>query len=352
MRISRRQFAATGLAALTQRSPAAGGAARKVRAAMVGAGHGHAASKVQALTQMPEYEFAGVCRPDADEPLSSAERFTGVRWLELSDVLNDPRIEMVAVEGADPVRNLEYAWRCARAGKFVHLDKPPGADYAGLRDLLAEASRHGTYVQLGYQWRYHPAMFAAREAARNGWLGSVYRFRASIDKPVSLEERRLLARYKGGMMFSEGCHLIDQATAVLGAPANVTGYLRHHAPIEDGLVDNALVVLEYPSALAEISMAGFDPHGNEHRAVEIRGTNGRALVQPFSPVRLEISLAEAAGPYTSGSQVVEPSEPSGYPYRADFLELFAVMRDGAKPRFDAAHDLMTHRVLLEACGML
>ena len=37
---------------------------------------------------------------------------------------------------------------------------------------------------MGYQWRYHPAMAAAMEAARKGWLGRVYRFRASIDKPI------------------------------------------------------------------------------------------------------------------------------------------------------------------------
>lgn len=350
--ISRRQFSAMGIASLAGASSGFASTPRKVRAAMIGAGHGHAASKARVLGRMPECEFAGVCRPDEREPINSPERFDGVRWLKLSEVLGDSRIEMVAIEGADPAWNLEYAWRCVRAGKFVHLDKPPGADYSGLRDLLAEARSRGTVVQMGYQWRYHPAMFAALDAARNGWLGGVYRFRASIDKPILAEERRQLAKYKGGMMFSEGCHLIDQATAFLGAPENVSGFLRHYSPLDDGLADNALAILEYPGALAEVSMAGFDPYGNEHRVIEILGTNGRALIQPFSPVRLEVSLKAAAGPYAAGRQTVEPSEPSGYPYGADFLEFFAVMRGSAKPRFSAAHDLLTHRVLLEACGML
>ena len=83
---------------------------------------------------------------------------------------------------------------------------------------------------MGYQWRYHAGMQAAMEAARKGWLGRVYRFRASIDKPILADERRHLAKYKGGMMFSEGCHLIDRATALLGKPARVNGFIRHHAP--------------------------------------------------------------------------------------------------------------------------
>ena len=100
-------------------------------------------------------------------------------------------------------------------------------------------------VQMGYQWRYQSAMQAAVEAARNGWLGTIYRFQASIDKLVLAEERRHLAKYRGGMMFSEGCHLIDRAVAVLGKPRKVTGFLRHDSPIADGFADNNLAILEY-----------------------------------------------------------------------------------------------------------
>jgi predicted dehydrogenase len=99
-------------------------------------------------------------------------------------------------------------------------------------------------------------------------------------------------------------------------------------------------------------MAGFDPNGNQHRYLEVLGTNGFARVQPYSPLRLIVDLKEAAGPYSKGEQILEPPNPAGYPYAADFMEFAAVIREGAKPGFSASHDLMTHRVLLEACGML
>jgi predicted dehydrogenase len=323
--------------------------AHKIRVSMIGTGHGHAGSKLLALASMTEYEVVGVHRVK-DDPING-DAFKQARWITLADAL-DASVEIVAVECADATVNLNFAQHAIDAGKFVHLDKPPGADLAGLRKLLDDAKRKSRVVQMGYQWRYHPAMQAAIEAARKGWLGRVYRFRASIDKPIGPEERRHLAKYKGGMMFSEGCHLIDRATALLGKPLRVTGFMRHHSPLDDSLADNNLVILEYPNALAEISLAGFDPNGNAHRYVEILGTNGSAKAQPFAPIRLHVEIKEAAGPYRAGAQTVDPSSPPGLAYTPDFAEMAAVIRNGASASYSAGHDLMTHQILLEACGML
>jgi predicted dehydrogenase len=344
--MTRRSFTAMATSA-----PLMAAAPEKIRVAMIGSGHGHAASKVRALQSMAEYQFVGLCRPDEDDP-AIGDVFRGVSSLSLQEVLTDRSIELVAAESADAERNLNYAQRSIDAGKFVHLDKPPGASLSGLRKLLEDARQRKRIVQMGYQWRYHPAMQAAMEAARKGWLGRVYRFRASIDKPIEPEERRHLAKYRGGMMFSEGCHLVDRATALLGKPDKVTGFIRHHSPLPDALADNSLIVLEYPQAIAEISLAGFDPQGNQHRYVEILGTNGSAKVQPFAPVRLMVTLKEPAGPYRAGEQTLEPKGPPGLTYTPDFAEMAAVIRKGAEPSYTAKHDLMTQEVLLDACGML
>lgn len=336
--MTRRSFAAAALLAAPQ---------GKIKAAMFGSGHGHARSKVRALQSMAEYEFVGLCRPLKDEPF-----IDGAPELTESQILNDPGIEMVAIEFADAEQNLQYAQKCMYAEKWIHLDKPPGANLNGLRTLLNDARQRNRHVQMGYQWRYHAGIEAAMEAARKGWLGRVHRFRASIEKPILAEERRHLAKYKGGMMFSEGCHLIDRATALLGKPTRIHSIIRHHGTIDDGLADNNLAILEYPNAIAEISMGGFDPHGNQHRYIEIIGTNGSAKASPFNPVHLTVTLKEAAGPYKKGEQSLVPPDPPGLPYTPDFAILANVIRKGATPNYTAEHDLMTHQVLLEACGML
>ena len=85
--------------------------------------------------------------------------------------------------------------------------------------------------------------------------------RATIDKPISPQDRRQLARYRGGMMFELGCHLIDRAVDLFGKPAKVTGFLRHDSPIDDDLASsNTLAILEYDKAVAQIYVAAFQPH--------------------------------------------------------------------------------------------
>ncbi len=326
---------------------------RTIAAAMIGTGHGHAASKIRAIVSMAgTYEIAAIAEPDEPAHRELAP-FRDVPWKTMDAVLRDASIEVVALEAADPDTNLARAEAAIRAGKHIHLDKPPGSDLRRLRALLASAQERRLAVQMGYQWRYHAAMQAAIEAAKQGWLGSIYKFRASIDKLIPAGERRHLAKYRGGMMFSEGCHLIDRAVALLGKPEKISSFLRHESPLADGLADNTLVVLEYKHAIAEISLAGFDPAGASHRHIEIFGTNGTARVQPYSaPSNLTVTLAQPAGPYRKGAQTLLPPEPPGLGYTPDFAELAAVIRKGAKPSYSHEHDLIVQETLLRACGML
>lgn len=319
---------------------------RPIRVAMIGTGHGHAQSKAKALRSMPEYELAGVHGHD------NQTEFQDVPELTLDQILSDSSIELVAVETADFSQNLVLAQKCITVNKFVHLDKPPGADLSALKKLLADATARRRVVQMGYQWRYQPAMQAAIDAARKGWLGNIYRFRASIDKLVPPHERGEIAKFRGGMMFSEGCHLIDRAVDLLGKPSKITGIIRCDSGNADKLADNNLVVLQYEHAIAEISLAGFSAHGNRYRYLEICGSNGQARVQPYSPFRLSVDVDKPAGPYRAGEQTMELPSPPGLTYTPDFREMAAIIRNGAIPSFTPGHDLIAHETLLRACGMM
>jgi predicted dehydrogenase len=303
--------------------------------------------KVAALRALPQYELAGICEPDTTRARGH-KALQGVRWLSQRQMLDDPSIELIAVESRVQ-ENLAYAREAVDAGKFVHLDKAPGANLSAFRALLEKAARHKRVVQLGYQWRYHPAMRAALAAARSGWLGGVYSFRARIDKPLAPADRRDLAAFRGGMMFELGCHLIDRAADLLGRPTRVTGYLWHHGREDDGLADNTLALLEYPRAVAEISVAAMHPHGNAYRIVEITGTNGSATVRPFSPYRLITHLRTAAGPYPAGLKEIGFPPDALPPYSPDFLEMARIIREGAEPSYSRQHDLLAQEVLLKAC---
>ncbi|MEZ5362846.1 MAG: hypothetical protein R2748_11025 [Bryobacterales bacterium] len=107
-------------------------------------------------------------------------------------------------------------------------------------------------MQMGYMWRDHPAMDGALQMARAGDLGRIYAVRATINKPLSAAERIPLARFRGGMMFEMGCHMIDRVVDVLGKPRKTTGVLRHDGPFDDGLADNTLAILEHDGGLGDL----------------------------------------------------------------------------------------------------
>jgi len=321
----------------------AAAAGKPVRAAVYGVGHAHARSKIRVLGRLPQFELAGVCPRDVPQRFDAVTA-PGVRRLERDEVLEDPSIELVAVE-AHVAENLQFAHEAVDAGKFVHLDKSPGADFNSFRNLLDKASAKGRVVQMGYMWRYHTAMSRAIETARAGDLGEIYMVRATINKPMSEEDRRPLAAFKGGMMFEMGGHMIDRIVDLLGAPKRVDGQLRHDGPFDDGLADNNLALLEFDRAMAEVYVAAMQPNGNSYRRLEILGTKGTATVQPFSPD------GRIALDFGAGREEMELAV-AAQPYETDFVEMAAVIREGRKPQYSVDHDLAVQKALLDACEML
>ena len=351
---NRRDFLALGAAsmasAIAQGSRTIASDVR-VRAAVLGIGHAHAASKAELLRNSPDYEFVGVCEPNAEVRLrhGSGSAYRGARWLAMDDILNDPSIQLVAVE-ARVQDNMSYAEKAIAAGKHIHLDKPPGNDLARLRSLLAEADRRQLAVQMGYMWRYHPGIQAAIEAARQGWLGEVYLFRGVISSDIDPAARLALAEFAGGMMFELGCHLIDRMVHLLGRPSKVSSFLRHDSSRQDKLADQTLAVFEYQRAMAEVYSCAQQPSGGSHRLFQIQGTNGTVTLQPIEPPSLTIDLKEAAGPYKQGKQKVEIGDKPRYV--VDFTEMAEIVRKQRRPSFSSAHDLLAHETLLRACGVL
>lgn len=352
---SRREFVALGAgtitAAIIQDSQVATASNSKVRAAVLGIGHAHAAGKTSVLRDSPDFDLVGVCEPSEAlrQQHGGDPAYRDVRWLSIDEVLGNASIQLIAVESRVQ-ENLSYARQAIEAGKHIHLDKPPGIDLERLRSLLSEADRRQLAVQMGYMWRYHPGIQAAMEAARKGWLGEVYLFRGIMSSDIARAVRPALALFPGGMMFELGCHLIDRMVDLLGRPSKVSSFLRHDSSHNDRLADHTLAVFEYERALAEIYSSAQQPAGNSHRLLEIQGTNGTVRLQPIEPPSFMIDLKEAAGPYRAGPQKVGiDNKPR---YVEDFREMAQVIRKERRASFSSEHDLIAHETLLRACGVL
>jgi predicted dehydrogenase len=212
------------------------------------------------------------------------------------------------------------------------------------------ARKKNRLLQMGYMWRYHPGFRAMIEAARNGWLGEIYLVKGQMNTLIGADRRPEWALFHGGQMYEQGGHLIDPLVRLLGRPTRITPFLRHHGAFQDSLLDNTAAVFDYPKALGIINSSVLQPGATAHRAFEIYGSRGTAVLRPIEgPPKLEIDLTEDAGPYKKGRTAV--ALPAYRRYEGDLADLAACVRSGKPLAITLEQDLMVQEALLRASEM-
>jgi predicted dehydrogenase len=321
----------------------------RIKVGQIGVGHAHA-GKLSVYRASPDYEVVGIVEPDTElrKRAETRDPYRGLTWMTRDQLLATPGLQAVLVETAvgDLLGNAEA---CVEAGKHVHVDKPAGESLPQWRRILDTAAKKKLLVQMGYMYRYSPAIVLLRQFLKEGWLGEVFEVHAVMSKVIAADERKRLARFRGGMMFELGCHVLDLVIGVLGKPTAVTPFVQHASRLEDALKDNMLAVLSYPRATATVKSSALEVEGFDRRHLVVCGTEGTFHVQPLDNPAARVSLSKARGTYRKGTQDVK--FPKYTRYIADAADMAKVIR-GEKPTdFPYAHDLTVQETLLRACGL-
>ncbi len=311
----------------------------------LGASYSHARDKIRLTMSSPDWEFVGVS--DESAPGRRVCEALGAKVIGQEELLR--RAAVVAI-GSDVPQHAPHALLALRAGKHVHLEKPPAMRAAEIREIVAVAREKRLLVQTGYMWRYHPGFAAIFEAVRQGWLGDVYLVRGHIANNSGAQQRKEWGAFPGGSLYELGSHLIDAVVRMLGKPRAVIPILRHHGKSDDGFKDNNVVVLEYPRTTAVVMNNSIQPGAAPARSFEVLGSNGYALLQPIEPPKLLIDLVAAAGPYQRGPQQVPM--PAYRRYEADFVELAAAVRGERPLSVGLDEELLSAETLLRASEMM
>lgn len=320
----------------------------RIKIGQIGVGHAHA-SKLSVYRASPDYEVVGVVEPD-EGLRRSAEKtplYKDLPWLTRDQLLATPGLQAVLVETR--VRDLlDNAEVCVLAGKHVHIDKPAGESLPHFQRILESAQKKNLLVQMGYMYRYNPAVVLLREFLKKGWLGEIFEVHTVMSKVVDPASRKELAEYPGGIMFELGGHILDLVIAILGKPQSISGFNRHSAAIDDGLLDNMLCVLDYPKATATIKSSAIEVEGNGRRHLVVCGSEGTFHIQPLDNPTARVSLSRDHGEYKKGTHDI--TFPKYTRYIGDAADMAQVIR-GEKPSdFSPEHDLIVQTTLLRACG--
>lgn len=318
-----------------------------IKLGQIGVGHGHA-NKLAVYRRSPDYEVVGIVEPDEAlrKRAETQSEFKGVKWLTRDQLLNS-NVQAVLVE-TRVCDLLDTAEACIAAGKHILLDKPAGESLPKLRQILSAAAKQKLLVQMGYMYRYNPAVVLLREFLKKGWLGDLFEVHAVMSKVVDPVSRRELAKYPGGIMFELGCHIIDLIVGILGKPSEVTAYSQHVATADDALLDNMLAVFTYKKASATVKSSALEVEGFARRHLVVCGMEGTFHIQPLDDPSARVALSVARGDFKKGYQDVR--FPRYTRYVADAADMANIIRGEKSADFTAEHDLAVQETLLKACG--
>jgi predicted dehydrogenase len=231
----------------------------------------------------------------------------------------------------------------------IHLDKPAGESLPQFKRILDTAAKQHLQVQMGYMYRYNPAVVMMRDFLRNGWLGEPFEVHTVMSKVISAASRQGLAEYRGGTIFELGCHIIDLVVGVLGKPDGVSPYKQHASPLGDKLLDNMLAVLSYPRAIASVKSSAMEVEGFARRHFVVCGSEGTFHIQPLDRPDVRFALSKPRGKYVKGYQDVKIGAYRRYVADAD--DMARIIRGEKDADFSYEHDLNVQETVLKACGL-
>lgn len=321
----------------------------RIRIGQIGTKHAHA-SKLSVYRLSDDYEVVGLVEPDPQRRLQAEKdaAFRDLPWMTAEELLNQPQLQAVLIE--TDVRDLLInAELCLKAGMHVHIDKPAGESLSHLHRIMTIAEAKKLTVQMGYMYRYNPAIEMLRKIVAEGWLGDLYEVHTVMGKTLGEVDRKQLARYPGGIMFELGCHVLDTVVSLLGRPESVHAFNKHSSPMSDSLKDNMLAVLNYPNATATIRASAIEVDGFARRHLVVCGTEGTFHVQPLDNPTATLSLSRSREEWKAGTQQV--TFPKYSRYVGDAIDMAKVIRGEKSFGFSCQHDLLVQEILLEASGV-
>ena len=325
---------------------------KKIKIGQIGIGHNHAEAKMLAVRKFPElFEVVGYAEENERwiEKRGKLKGYEGLERLSASEIIE--RSDAILVE-CDVWDLMKYAKPCIEAGKHLHLDKPAG-DLKEYKYILDTAKANGLVVQLGYMYRYNPAVVKCMELIKDGSIGEIYSINAEMSTNHSPEYRTWLKNFGGGIMYILGSHLVDLIVYMLGEPKNVTSFLKKTQRDGVDVEDNNLAVFEYGNALARIFVSSVEVNGFGRRQLVVSGSKGTVNICPLErPITLTFSNTEIAEKTYEDCKITIPFDDNTADGRYDEMmkDFYAYILGEKQNPYTYEHDYLVQRVIDKMVG--
>ena len=222
----------------------------------------------------------------------------------VSELLSIDSIELVVVTTPNPT-HLDLARQCLEAGRHVVVDKPFTTTSAEAEELVRLAQARNRLITVYHNRRWDGDFLTLRRIVQEASLGRLVLFESHMERyrpTLKAEAWRELPKPGSGLWFDLGPHLLDQAWALFGQPAEMTADLR--AERDGAVVDDAFdVVLHYARlrVLIRSSLLTCVP-GPRFR---LNGTRGSFVKHGSDPQEEALKRGETPGQPNWGQEAEE-----------------------------------------------
>lgn len=292
----------TGVVLLNDpRSVRAAPANSKIIWAIVGC-HGRGNMLALSMAARPDVEMAYFC--DVDRAMFDT-RAKGIAACQggkmpkyaadLRTMLDDKSVDAAVLALPPHWHSLATIW-CCQAGKDVYVEKPQSHSGWEGRQAVEAARKYRRVVQVGFQNRSAPYLFAAKKYIDEGRLGKIHLCRVFNQKggepnfpmapdsdppagfnwdmwngpapehkynPTLRKHWRFLWRYCGGDMTYDGIHQVDMARWLCGLTYPKTVFSHGSRYDRNGAAetpDTQIAVLEFENMMMTFEMTLYTPY--------------------------------------------------------------------------------------------
>ena len=324
-----------------------------IKLGQIGIGHNHGEAKRKAARKFPDlFEIVGYAEENERwiEKRGALKGYEGLPRMSVEEVI--AKSDAILVE-SDVWDLTKYAQMCIDAGKHIHMDKPASGTLSEYKRLLDTAEAKNLVVQLGYMYRYNPAVQDCLARIERGELGEIYSINAEMSTFHKPEYKKWLTNFGGGIMYILGSHLVDLIVYILGKPQKVHAYLKHTGLDGIDFPDNNLAVLEYEKALARVFVSSVEVNGFGRRQLMVSGSKGTVNICPLErPITMTYSDTAIANAAYEDRKILIPFEDNtaGGRYDEMMQDFYAYIKGTKQNPFTYAHEYAVQEVLAEVVG--
>ena len=186
-------------------------------------------------------------------------------------MLSDPAINVVYLSLPNHL-HVEWAIKCAEAGKHVLCEKPIAITTEEVARMAQAAEKNDVIIQEAAMMRFHPQTQYLRELISKGTIGDIRLVRGVFTFTLeNREDIRLDASMGGGSLWDLGSYCVSFARTVLQAePVQVSAYQIRG---ESGVDLSLSAQMQFPAGTLVHFFSSFQSFA--HIEADLLGTEGR-----------------------------------------------------------------------------